>query len=145
MKDLALRLRGRDPLALRLAGIETNLRYLRAVAAAPVFVEGRMVTRSLGELHYQPQALEVLEPVVRAAAEAEWESGQTLAVIGRSANSVGNVADIAASADGDVLWRSAGALIWSHIAVSSVSGAVPDTRIINELERIHIAGRDDYL
>ncbi|WP_296509913.1 urea carboxylase [Rhodoferax sp.] len=51
--------------ATRLGGIETNLRYLRAVAADPVFVEGRMVTRSLGELHYQPQALEVLEPGVQ--------------------------------------------------------------------------------
>jgi urea carboxylase len=55
--------------ATRLGGIETNLRYLRAVAADPVFVEGRMVTRSLGELHYQPQALEVLEPGVQTTVQ----------------------------------------------------------------------------
>ncbi|MDH4448981.1 MAG: urea carboxylase [Rhodoferax sp.] len=55
--------------ATRLGGIETNLRYLRAVASDPVFVQGRMVTRSLGELHYQPQALEVLEPGVQTTVQ----------------------------------------------------------------------------
>lgn len=47
--------------ATRLAGIETNLRYLRCVVADPVFVQGHMVTRSLADLPYQPNAFEVLE------------------------------------------------------------------------------------
>ena len=55
--------------ATRLSGIETNLRYLRAVTADAVFVQGRMLTRSLGELHYQPQALEVLEPGVQTTVQ----------------------------------------------------------------------------
>ena len=55
--------------ATRLAGIETNLRYLRTVAADPVFVQGHMVTRSLADLHYQPQALEVLEPGVQTTVQ----------------------------------------------------------------------------
>ncbi|WP_394791007.1 urea carboxylase [Rhodoferax sp.] len=55
--------------ATRLAGIETNLRYLRTVVADPVFVEGRMVTRSLADLHYQPQALEVLESGVQTTVQ----------------------------------------------------------------------------
>jgi urea carboxylase len=55
--------------ATRLGGIETNLRYLRAVVADPVFVQGHMVTRSLADLHYQPQALEVLEPGVQTTVQ----------------------------------------------------------------------------
>ncbi len=55
--------------ATRLGGIETNLRYLRTVAADAVFVQGRMVTCSLSELHYQPQALEVLEPGVQTTVQ----------------------------------------------------------------------------
>ncbi|MDO9234445.1 MAG: urea carboxylase [Aquabacterium sp.] len=48
--------------ATQLAGIETNLRYLRTVVADALFVQGRMNTCSLAEIRYQPQALEVLEP-----------------------------------------------------------------------------------
>lgn len=55
--------------ATRLAGIETNLRYLRTVVADPVFVQGQIITRSLAELHYQPQALEVLEPGVQTTVQ----------------------------------------------------------------------------
>ena len=55
--------------ATRLAGIETNLRYLRAVTASPAFVEGRMVTRSLADIHYQPNAFEVLEPGVQTTVQ----------------------------------------------------------------------------
>ncbi|SDO20073.1 urea carboxylase [Rhodoferax sp. OV413] len=55
--------------ATRLAGIETNLRYLRTVAVAPVFVDGLMVTRSLADLHYQPQALEVLDAGVQTTVQ----------------------------------------------------------------------------
>jgi urea carboxylase len=57
--------------ATRLAGIETNLRYLRAVADAPVFAEGRVITRTLRELRWQPQALEVLEPGVQTTVQ-DW-------------------------------------------------------------------------
>jgi urea carboxylase len=55
--------------ATRLGGIETNLRYLRRVVANAVFVQGRIVTRSLAELPYQPQALEVLEPGVQTTVQ----------------------------------------------------------------------------
>lgn len=62
----------RDALvATRLAGIETNLRYLRAVAASPVFEQGRVITRTLGELRWQPQALEVMEPGVQTTVQ-DW-------------------------------------------------------------------------
>ncbi|MET0351612.1 MAG: urea carboxylase, partial [Rhizobacter sp.] len=47
--------------ATRLAGIETNLRYLRALVAAPVFVDGEVVTRSLADFPYRPNAVEVLD------------------------------------------------------------------------------------
>ncbi len=55
--------------ATRLGGIETNLRYLRTVVADPVFVEGLMVTRSLADLHYQPNAFEVLEAGVQTTVQ----------------------------------------------------------------------------
>jgi len=52
----------RDALAAtRLAGIETNLRYLREVAASEEFEAGRIVTRSLAAFHYAPNAFEVVE------------------------------------------------------------------------------------
>jgi urea carboxylase len=55
--------------ATRLAGIETNLRYLRAVAASPVFQQGRVVTRTLAELAWAPHAVEVLEPGVQTSVQ----------------------------------------------------------------------------
>jgi len=53
----------------RLAGIETNLRYLRTVASSPVFVDGLMITRSLADLPYQPNAFEVLESGVQTTVQ----------------------------------------------------------------------------
>jgi len=44
----------------RLDGIETNLEYLRSVVAAPPFVEGRVVTRTLADHRFQPSTFEVL-------------------------------------------------------------------------------------
>jgi urea carboxylase len=55
----------------RLAGIETNLRYLRAISASPVFTQGRIVTRSLGEFSWQPRALEVLDGGVQTTVQ-DW-------------------------------------------------------------------------
>jgi urea carboxylase len=55
--------------ATRLAGIETNLRYLRAVAASPVFGQGRVVTATLAGLRWAPQAVEVLEPGVQTSVQ----------------------------------------------------------------------------
>jgi urea carboxylase len=42
-------------------GTETNLRYLRKVAATPEFVSGKVTTAFLGTFHYQRNAIEVLE------------------------------------------------------------------------------------
>jgi len=55
--------------ATRLAGIETNLRYLRAVAASAVFAQGRIVTRSLADFVWAPNAVEVLEPGVQTTVQ----------------------------------------------------------------------------
>ncbi|RXZ30998.1 urea carboxylase [Oxalobacteraceae bacterium CAVE-383] len=59
----------------RLAGIETNLRYLRAIAASDVFVEGRIVTRSLADFVYRPEAFEILEPGVQTTVQ-DWPGRQ---------------------------------------------------------------------
>ena len=42
-------------------GIETNLEYLRQIAAAPAFVNGGVVTSFLSTLPYRAQTIEVLE------------------------------------------------------------------------------------
>ncbi|HEX5373605.1 MAG TPA: urea carboxylase, partial [Aquabacterium sp.] len=54
-----------------LAGIETNLRYLRAVTAAPVFVQGEIVTRTLGQFEWHPRAIEVLDGGVQTTVQ-DW-------------------------------------------------------------------------
>lgn len=59
----------------RLAGIETNLRYLRAVVQSPVFVNGQVVTRTLGEFQWQPLALEVLDGGVQTTVQ-DWPGRQ---------------------------------------------------------------------
>jgi len=46
--------------ATRLAGIETNLRWLRAVVRGDAFVSGQVSTRALGEFVWQPSSIRVL-------------------------------------------------------------------------------------
>jgi urea carboxylase len=46
----------------RFDGIETNLDYLRTIAASPVFRQGGFPTSFLSTIHYRPNAFEVLEP-----------------------------------------------------------------------------------
>ncbi|MBI2734106.1 MAG: carboxyltransferase domain-containing protein [Aquabacterium sp.] len=55
----------------RLAGIETNLRYLRAVAASPVFAQGQVVTSTLGAFQWAPRAIEVLDGGVQTTVQ-DW-------------------------------------------------------------------------
>jgi urea carboxylase len=50
----------------RLAGIETNLNYLRQVLADSVFAQGRQITRYLNGFHYRPATLDVIEPGVQS-------------------------------------------------------------------------------
>jgi urea carboxylase len=53
----------RDALALaRFDGIETNLDYLKTIAASDTFREGGFTTRFLATVDYRPQAMEVVEP-----------------------------------------------------------------------------------
>ena len=59
----------------RLSGIETNLHYLRAIAASQIFAEGRIVTRSLAEFPYRPRAFEVLEGGVQTTVQ-DWPGRQ---------------------------------------------------------------------
>ncbi|MCR6632793.1 MAG: urea carboxylase [Magnetospirillum sp.] len=44
----------------RVAGIETNLAYLRALVGSPVFVAGQVTTRTLESFAYAPRSVEVL-------------------------------------------------------------------------------------
>lgn len=58
--------------------------------------------------------------------DGKLRQGAALSVIGRSANSTGNVADIAAGSDGDVLRRSGTTLGFGAIPESSVTNLVSD-------------------
>ncbi|MDO9433850.1 5-oxoprolinase/urea amidolyase family protein [Hydrogenophaga sp.] len=94
--------------ATRLAGIETNLGYLRQVVRSPVFREGRQVTRFLSTFAFQPRTIDVLEPGVQTSVQ-DWPGRQGYWAVGvppsgpmdahahRSANQlVGNPAEAAA-------------------------------------------------
>jgi urea carboxylase len=48
--------------ATRLAGIETNLEYLRALVSDPVVREGRVITKSLADFRPKSLSIEVLAP-----------------------------------------------------------------------------------
>ncbi len=54
-----------------IAGVETNVRYLREVVASDQFTQGRIVTRTLADFIYRPQALEVLETGVQTTVQ-DW-------------------------------------------------------------------------
>jgi urea carboxylase len=53
----------------RLAGIETNLDYLRQVLADRVFPAGEQVTRYLGGFDYRPSTMDVLESGVQSTVQ----------------------------------------------------------------------------
>ena len=53
----------------RLAGIETNLRYLRALASAEVFARGEVITATLGGFAWHPHAMEVLDGGVQTTVQ----------------------------------------------------------------------------
>jgi urea carboxylase len=57
--------------ATQVAGIETNLEYLRQVVDGTVFSEGRQTTRSLASFHYRPRTVEVIEPGVQTSVQ-DW-------------------------------------------------------------------------
>ena len=112
--------------ATRLAGIETNLGYLRQVVRDPVFREGRQVTRFLNSFHFRPATVEVIEPGVQTSVQdwpgrlGHWDvgvppSGPMDAYAHRMANRlVGNDADAAAleiTLSGPVLRFNADAVI----------------------------------
>jgi urea carboxylase len=45
-----------------ISGIETNVRYLRALARHPAFVAGELLTQSLGAIRFSSPSVEVLSP-----------------------------------------------------------------------------------
>ncbi len=60
-REDALAVLARSLASARIAGVETNLAYLRQVIAAPDFREGRATTRLLSELEYLSTSIEVVE------------------------------------------------------------------------------------
>ncbi len=53
----------------RLAGIETNLEYLRQILADTVFPAGEQVTRYLNAFRYRPVTVDVIEPGVQSTVQ----------------------------------------------------------------------------
>jgi hypothetical protein len=67
-----------------------------------------------------------------AVTDAKLRTGAATSVIGRSANTVGNVADIVASVDGQVLHRTGGTLQFGTLGTGSISdGAITPAKIAN--------------
>jgi hypothetical protein len=67
-----------------------------------------------------------------AVTDAKLRTGAATSVIGRSANTVGNVADIVASTDGQVLHRTGGTLQFGTLGSGSISdGAITTAKIAN--------------
>ena len=64
-RDDALRKLSEALAATRLYGFETNLGYLRTIAADPIFAAGKQTTRYLAGLAYHPRTVDVLEPGVQ--------------------------------------------------------------------------------
>lgn len=55
----------------RLAGIETNLDYVKAILAGEVFQQGRQITRYLNDFIWQAKRVEVLQAGVQTAVQDE--------------------------------------------------------------------------
>ncbi|MEC5400320.1 urea carboxylase [Uliginosibacterium sp. H1] len=55
----------------RVAGIETNLEYLRQILAGEVFTAGRQTTRYLNTFAYRPRSIDVLEAGVQTSVQ-DW-------------------------------------------------------------------------
>ncbi|MEY4428294.1 MAG: 2-oxoglutarate carboxylase small subunit, partial [Pseudomonadota bacterium] len=115
----------------RIAGIETNLAYLRRIVADPVFQQGRQITRFLSTLAYQAQALEVLEGGVQTTVQdwpgrqGHWDvgvppSGPMDAYAHRAANALVGNAPEAATLE---CVMSGPSLRFHHEAVVAVTGA----------------------
>jgi hypothetical protein len=67
-----------------------------------------------------------------AVTDSKLRTGAATSVIGRSANTVGNVADIVASVDGQVLHRTGGTLQFGTLGTGSISdGAITTAKIAN--------------
>ena len=136
-RELALKQLDEALANTRLAGIETNLEYLRRVVQDPVFREGRQVTRFLSTFRFQPSSIEVLDPGVQTSIQ-DWPgrvgywnvgvppSGPMDSYAHRMANAlVGNEPDAAAleiTLSGPVLRFNAPAAV-------AVTGAPVDVRL----------------
>jgi urea carboxylase len=74
-RDAALALLDQALADTRLAGIETNLAYLRQVVRDPVFREGRQITQFLNHFAYAPATIDVLEAGVQTSVQ-DWPGRQ---------------------------------------------------------------------
>ncbi len=70
-RDAALRALRSALEQTELAGIESNLDYLRTVAASSEFAVGGITTRFLSQLEYHPATLEVLQPGTQSTVQ-DW-------------------------------------------------------------------------
>ncbi|MDE1998374.1 MAG: 5-oxoprolinase/urea amidolyase family protein, partial [Burkholderiales bacterium] len=124
----------------QIAGIETNLDYLRQIIRHPVFVQGKQITRFLSTMPYQAQALEVLDAGVQTTVQdwpgrvGHWDvgvppSGPMDAYAHRLANVlVGNAPDAAA-----LECTMSGPTLRFHAdAVIAVTGAPVSVRVDDE-------------
>ncbi len=85
-------------------------------------VDGQVLRRAGGTLAWGAVDLADADGVAGLLAFANIADGASTSVLGRSAGTTGVMASIAASADGQVLQRVAGALTWATLGVGSIGG-----------------------
>jgi hypothetical protein len=76
-----------------------------------------------------------------AVTDAKLRQGTALTVIGRSANSTGDVADIAASNDGEVLRRSGTSLGFGTVATAGIADAAITSAKLRDSAALSVIGR----
>jgi urea carboxylase len=125
----------------RIAGIETNLGYLRQIAQSCSFADGRMLTRTLQEVAVVREGIEVLEPGTHTTVQdypgrlGHWDvgippSGPMDALSLRLANrAVGNPEGAAA-----LEMTVSGPLLRFHTAVTIAIGGAPLRATLDDVE-----------
>lgn len=121
----------RDSAALSVIGRSANSTGVPADIAAAN--DGEVLRRSGTTIGFGTVATAGI--AANAVTDALLRTSAALSVIGRSANSTGNVADIAAANDGEVLRRSGTTLGFGTIATAGIAdGAVTDVKLSTAIQ-----------
>ena len=109
------------------------------VAAIAAGADNQILGRRSGVLTWATIA--TAEIANAAVTRAKLSNGAAVSVIGRSANSSGVPADIAATADSQILGRRSGALTWATIATAEITDAAVTKAKMENGAAVSVIGR----